>query len=126
MPTRRRHGFTLIELLVALTIIALLLSLVAPRYFNSVTKAEEAVLKENLTLLRDALDKHFADTGRYPDTLNDLVQKKYLRKIPLDPVAKSASVWVIVPSADPKQGGVFDIKSGAQGKSRDGSLYSTW
>lgn len=121
-----RNGFTLIELLVAMTIIALLLSIVAPRYFNSVSKAEEAVLKEDLTLMRDALDKYHSDTGRYPDVLDDLVSKKYLRKIPIDPVTKSAATWIVVPPASAEQGAIFDIKSGAQGKGRDGSSYGDW
>lgn len=125
-PMQLRNGFTLIELLVAMTIIALLLSIVAPRYFNSVSKAEEAVLKEDLTLMRDALDKYHSDTGRYPDVLDDLVSKKYLRKIPIDPVTKSAATWIVVPPASAEQGAIFDIKSGAQGKGRDGSPYGDW
>lgn len=125
-PMQLRNGFTLIELLVAMTIIALLLSIVAPRYFNSVSKAEEAVLKEDLTLMRDALDKYHSDTGSYPDVLDDLVSKKYLRKIPIDPVTQSAATWIVVPPASAEQGAIFDIKSGAQGKGRDGSSYGDW
>lgn len=125
MPTRIK-GFTLIELLVALTIIALLLSIVAPRYFHSVSKAEEAVLKEDLTLMREALDKYHADTGSYPDTLEDLASKKYLRKIPIDPVTQSAATWIIIPPASTEKGAVFDVKSGAPGKARDGTSYADW
>lgn len=124
--SRSNNGFTLIELLVAMTIIALLLSIVAPRYFHSVTKAEEAVLKEDLHLMRDALDKYHADTGKYPDTLNDLVNKKYLRKIPVDPVTQSDTSWILIPPANSEKGAIFDIKSGAQGNARDGSTYSDW
>lgn len=123
---QRRLGFTLIELLVAMTIIALLLSIVAPRYFHSVTKAEETVLKEDLHLLRDALDKYHADTGAYPDTLDDMVNRKYLRKIPVDPVTQSDATWILIPSSNSEKGAIFDIKSGAQGNSRDGSPYSDW
>lgn len=119
----RRAGFTLIELLVALAILALLLSLVVPRYFGSLGRAEEAVLKENLALLRDALDKHFADTGKYPATLDELVAKKYLRALPADPVTNTAATWIVVPPADPQQGGVYDVKSGAKGTARDGKPY---
>lgn len=125
MVTKKR-GFTLIELLVVMVIIGILMSIVAPRYFNSISKAEEAVLKENLALTRDALDKYHADVGRYPDKLDDLVSRKYLRKLPFDPVAKSDSAWIVIPPADTKMGGVYDIKSGAQGDSRDGSPYSEW
>ena len=93
--TRAKKGFTLIELLVVMAIIATLLSLVAPRYFHSVDKSNEAVLRENLATLRDLLDKHYADTGKYPDNLQVLVAKKYLRSIPVDPVTGSAETWVI-------------------------------
>jgi len=121
-----QRGFTLIELMVVMTIIAILLSIVAPRYFNSVSKAEEAVLRENLNMMRDAIDKYHADSGRYPDSLQDLASKKYLRKIPMDPVLNSDSGWIIVPPEDAKLGGVYDVKSGAPGTGRDGSKYSDW
>ena len=121
-----KRGFTLIELLVALAVIALLLSIVTPRYFGSVSRTEEMVLKENLHLMRDALDKFYADAGRYPDALGDLVAKHYLRSIPDDPVTHSGATWVVLPPADPKQGAVFDVKSGAQGTGRDGTPYDQW
>lgn len=119
-------GFTLIELLVALTIVALLLSIVLPRYFGSLGRAEESVLKENLHTLRDALDKHYADTGRYPASLDDLVTKKYLRSVPADPITQSPTTWVVVAPADPQQGAVYDVKSGAKGAGRDGRPYEQW
>ena len=111
-------GFTLIELMVVLTIVALLLSLVVPDYVGRVHRAEEAVLKENLVLMRDALDKHYADAGRYPARLEELVSKRYLRAIPPDPLTGSAATWVAVPPADTKRGGVWDVKSGAKGYER--------
>ncbi len=120
------NGFTLIELLVAMTIIALLLSIVAPRYFNSVGKAEEAVLKQDLTQMREALDKYHADTGRYPDTLDDLVSKQYFRKIPVDPITQSSTSWVLIPPASTEKGAIYDIKSGAPGNGRDGTPYAEW
>ena len=126
LPVRAKGGFTLIELLVVMVVIGILLSIVSPRYFNSVSKAEEAVLKENLFLMRDALDKYQADTGRYPDSLDDLVSKKYLRSIPYDPVAKSNEIWVLVPPEDTAKGSVFDVKSGATGTARDGTQYAEW
>jgi general secretion pathway protein G len=119
---RRTPGFTLIELLVALAVIALLLSIVTPRYFGSVSKTEETVLKENLHLMRDALDKYYSDAGRYPDGLADLVTKRYLRSIPDDPI----TTWVVLPPADPQKGAVFDVKSGAKGAGRDGKPYEQW
>lgn len=121
-----KRGFTLIELLVALTIIALLLSIVVPRYFGSLGRAEESVLKENLHALRDAIDKHQADTGRYPATLDELVAKKYLRSVPADPITQSTATWIVVAPANPQQGAVYDVKSGAKGAGRDGKPYEQW
>jgi general secretion pathway protein G len=123
---RRASGFTLIELLVALAVIALLLSIVTPRYFGSVSKTEETVLKENLHLMRDALDKYYSDSGRYPDGLADLVSRRYLRSIPDDPITQSSATWVVLPPADPQKGAVFDVKSGAKGAGRDGKPYEQW
>jgi len=122
----RRGGFTLIELLVTLAIIALLLSLAGPRYFSNVTRAEETTLKHNLATLRDAIDKHYADNGRYPGSLADLVQKQYIRALPLDPITQSSTTWVLIAPADPQKGAIFDVKSSAQGNARDGTPYSQW
>lgn len=121
-----RRGFTLIELLVALAIIALLLSLVLPRYMGGMTRAEEAVLAENLYLVRDAIDKHFADTGRYPSSIEDLVARKYIRSMPFDPVMQSQTTWVIVPPSSPQEGSVYDVKSGAKGVGLNGKPYEQW
>ncbi|MGE5469616.1 MAG: type II secretion system protein [Bacteroidota bacterium] len=121
----RRPAFTLIELLVSLAIVALLLSLAVPRYFGRVEAAKETVLRENLHQMRDALDKYYGDNGRYPESLQDLVSKKYLRRIPPDPLTDSDQTWVIVPPADAKKGRVFDIRSGAPGKTRDGVSYGS-
>lgn len=122
------RGFTLIELLVVMAIVALLLTLAAPRYFQSVQRSREAVLKEDLHLMRDAIDKHYADIGKYPMALDDLVTKKYLRRVPVDPITESATTWVIVepPNSKPEAGGqqgVYDVRSGAEGKSLTGTPY---
>ncbi|MEQ1668126.1 MAG: prepilin-type N-terminal cleavage/methylation domain-containing protein [Sulfuriferula sp.] len=122
----KSSGFTLVELLVVMAIIALLLSLAAPRYFNSVEKSKEAVLRENLMLTRQALDKYYGDNGKYPDTLDQLVSKRYLRSLPLDPITDSNTTWVIVPPAEAEKGEVFDLKSGAPGNARDGTEYKDW
>jgi general secretion pathway protein G len=124
MATRR--GFTLIELLVVLAIVALLLSIAVPRYYGSLDKSKEVVLKENLFQLRDAIGKYHADKGKYPESLDALASDRYLRKVPLDPITESAATWVVVPPADPQKSGVFDVKSGAPGKAIDGSEFSTW
>ena len=121
-----RRGFTLIELLVVLAIIATLLTIALPRYFSSVDKSKEAVLKENLYQMRDAIGKYYADRGKYPESLQSLATDKYLRTVPLDPVTDSATTWIVVAPEDPQKGGVQDVKSGAQGKALDGSEFSTW
>lgn len=123
---RQKNGFTLIELLVVMAIIAILVSIAAPRYFNSVQKSKEAVLKQDLSTMRDAIDKYYSDNDKYPSELDDLVTKKYLRKIPIDPITDNASTWVVVPPSNPDQGGVFDLRSGAPGNGRDGTPYSEW
>jgi general secretion pathway protein G len=121
---RRGRGFTLIELLVVMAIIALLLTLAAPRYFQSVQRSREAVLKEDLHLMRDAIDKHYADTGKYPATLDELVTKKYLRRVPVDPITESATTWVIMAPPDkPDANVVYDVRSGAPGASLTGTPY---
>lgn len=123
---RRHWGFTLIELLVTMAIIAILLSLAVPQYFGRVEGAREAVLRENLHQMRDALDKYYGDNGRYPDKLQDLVTRRYLRRIPPDPITDSDQTWVLVPPTDPRMGGIYDIHSGASGNGKDGTAYATW
>src|SRR5215470_8679899 len=115
-----RRGFTLIELLVVLAILATLLSLAVPRYFTSLDRSKEAVLKENLFQLRDAISKYYADKGRYPESLESLAADKYLRRVPLDPVTDSVTTWVVIAPDDRQKGGVLDVRSGAQGKASDG------
>ncbi len=123
---RRKSGFTLIELLVVMAIIATLLTLAVPRYFASIEKSKEAVLHANLTLLRQVLDKYYGDKGRYPDALDDLVASKYLRNVPTDPITESNTTWITVPPEQVELGGVYDVRSGAEGKARDGSAYLDW
>jgi general secretion pathway protein G len=123
---KRNRGFTLIELLVVLGIVALLLTLAVPRFFPSVDKTRETILAENLRTTRAVIDQFYADTGRYPESLDQLVEKKYLPRLPFDPVADSDAVWVIVAPEDPTRGSVYDIHSGAEGKGRNGKPYSEW
>jgi general secretion pathway protein G len=118
MNKLRRKGFTLVELMVVLTVIALLLSVVVPDYMGKMRRAEEAVLQENLMLMRESLDKHYADTGRYPTSLEELVAKHYLRSIPKDPFTQSASTWVPVAPQDARKGNVWDVRSAAKGYER--------
>lgn len=120
------RAFTLIELLVVMAIVATLLTLAVPRYFQSTDKAREAVLKQNLAQMREAIDKFYADRGRYPDTLDDLVARKYLRSVPLDPVTESTQTWSLIPPDPTAKGGVFDVRSGAKGAGLDGTNYGDW
>ncbi|MEI8014164.1 MAG: prepilin-type N-terminal cleavage/methylation domain-containing protein [Nitrospira sp.] len=120
------RGFTLIELLVVLAIVSTLLTLAVPRYFSSLQKSKEVVMRENLWIMRDALDKYFGDVGRYPDQLQDLATKKYLRAVPIDPLTETSTTWRVIPPDDPEKGGVYDVKSGAEGTATGGEAYSDW
>lgn len=120
----RSRAFTLIELLVVMAIVATLLALVAPKYFQHIDRSKETVLRQNLALVRDAIDKYSADRGHYPDTLDDLVEHKYLRRLPIDPVTDSTATWVLVPPDDRSQGRIADLHSGAPGKTSDGIPFS--
>jgi general secretion pathway protein G len=119
-------GFTLIELLVVLAIIATLLTIAVPRYYASLDRSKEAVLKENLYQLRDAIGKYYGDKGKYPESLEALASDKYLYRVPLDPITESATTWVLVPPPDTQKTGVYDVKSGAPGKALDGTDFATW
>ena len=118
----RRRGFTLIELLVVMAIIATLLSIALPRYFGSVERTKEVTLRQSLSVMRDAIDKFYADQGRYPEQLEDLVSQRYLRDMPVDPITDQRTSWQVVPPPDGSQakGRVYDIHSGAPGKASDG------
>jgi general secretion pathway protein G len=120
------RGFTLIELVVVLAIVALLLALATPRYFQRVDKSKETVLKANLATTREVIDKFYGDTGKYPDQLDVLVAKKYLRALPFDPIVDSSTAWIIVPPDNPEKGGVFDLHSSAEGNGSDGTPYREW
>lgn len=122
----KKSGFTLIELLVVLAIVSTLLLLVTPRYFSQVEVSKEAVLRDNLRTTRQVIDKFYGDNGRYPETLDELVEKKYLRALPLDPITDSTSTWQTVAVPDGYKGAVYDIKSGAPGTARDGKAYGDW
>jgi general secretion pathway protein G len=126
MVTVRARGFTVVELMVALAILATIMSLVVPRYFQNLDTAKENVLRENLYVLRDAIDKHFSDHDRYPDTLEDLVTKRYIRAIPIDPLTKSTRSWVVQSPPDGMEGGVFNVRSSAPNKARDGTWFKDW
>ena len=126
MARARQQAFTLIELLVVLSIIATLLLIAVPRYFHSLERSKETVLRQDLAVMRDAIDKHFADQAHYPGTLAELVEHRYLRSIPLDPETKSRETWVAVESEDSEVPGVRDVRSGATGAASDGTEFASW
>lgn len=124
----RRRGFTLIELLVVMSIVALLASIAAPRFFRSLDRAKEVTLQSSLATMRDAIDQYAADKGRYPDSLADLVASQYLRALPLDPLLGRRDAWVEVPppSSSALKGKLYDVKTPATGAASDGTTYASW
>ncbi len=112
--------------MVVMAVIGLLMSVVVPRYFKQIDKARESALKQDLYVMRDAIDKHFADRDHYPETLEALVAAKYLRRIPEDPMTQRIDSWVLVAPENKALGLVYDVKSGAGGKASDGSAYASW
>jgi general secretion pathway protein G len=130
MP-RRDSGWTLIELLIVISLVMILATLALTQYRGSITAAKEAALKSDLFLMRDAIDQYYADKGRYPESLQTLVSESYLRAIPKDPFTNSADSWQTV-NAEPEPGmtstttGIYDVKSGHEGMSSDGSRYADW
>lgn len=123
---RRRRGFTLIEMLVVMAILATLLAVAAPRYFLSLDRSKEVALRANLRLLRETIDKYEADTGSLPGSLEVLVNRRYLRAVPVDPMTDSATSWVIVGHPDGQTQGVYDIRSGSGAVAIDGTAVASW
>lgn len=120
----RPKGFTLVELLVVMTIIATLLMIAVPRYHRSLEQAREVTLRQDLSVMRDAIDKFLSDRGAYPQSLEDLVAGRYLRSIPVDPYTKSAGTWTTILSEDEELTGVRDVHSGAEGATQDGAALN--
>src|SRR5512139_382564 len=126
MLKRIRRGFTLVELMVVMAIIALLLSLALPRYFKHLETSRETILKEDLAVMRDVIDKYHGDRGHYPDRLEELVNARYLRAVPVDPITERSDTWQIVAPPSDETGAVYDVRSGAPGTAHDGSAYADW
>jgi general secretion pathway protein G len=128
---RGADGFTLIELLVVVTLIVTLAGMATVQYQNSVRRTREAVLKQDLFRMRDAIDQFYADKNKYPVSLDELATEKYLRSIPEDPFTRSKDTWqTIMSDPDPlnptAQPGVYDIKSGSDETALDGTRYADW
>jgi len=120
------RGFTLLELMIVMTIVGILATMAEPSFRTATIKAREAALKKDLFIFRDAIDQFYADQGAYPPSLKDLVDKKYVRSIPVDPFTKSADTWVVVMSQEEEGSGVFDVHSGSDLVALDGTTYNTW
>ena len=125
---RRKRGFTLIELMVVLSIIATLAMLAMPKYLHSVERSREAALRHDLHAMRDAIDKFLADRGRYPTTLEELAEMRYLRSVPRDPVTDSSTTWLVDPPPEgaATRDGIYDVHSGADGNGLDGTPFQQW
>jgi general secretion pathway protein G len=128
---RQDQGFTLIELLVVLSLISILAAMGMVTHRNSIEHAREATLRTDLFHMRDAIDQYYADKGKYPATLDALVTDGYLRKIPDDPITRTADSWQTIPAEpDPSnpsiEPGIYDVRSGAQGTALDGTKFSDW
>ena len=127
MCKKHSFGFTLIEILVVLAIIATLLSLVTPRYFNIIDRSKETMLRHDLATIRDAIDKFYSDNNAYPETLEDLTQRKYIRNIPVDPITESSITWIFTPPSDiDTRGLIANIHSGSAESASDGTPYASW
>jgi general secretion pathway protein G len=116
-------GFTIVELLVVLSVIALLLTIITPRYLNKIDEGKEVVLKQNLATIRYSIDQYYSDQGQYPSQLKQLVEKHYLRDIPEDPIMKSRD-WTII--KEKEQQGIYDVKSQSQAVASDKRVYAEW
>jgi len=129
----KKNGFTLIEMLIVFALIGILVGLGLPQYKYATKRARESVLKENLFQMRTLIDQYYADKGKYPYSLQALVDEKYLRAIPIDPITRSSETWIEMPEILSEedlilavQPGIADVLSGSEMKSLDGTLYSTW
>lgn len=127
---RRAQGWTLIELTIVISLITILSTIALVGYGNAVTRSREAVLKEDLFRMRDAIDQYHADLGAYPPDLYALVSAGYLRAVPEDPMTRSSETWVVVPAepdpSDPFVEGVYDVRSGSGGTALDGTAHADW
>ena len=126
LPYRQHNGFTLIELLVVLAIVSTLAMMVYPRYSQRIDLAKETTLRENLRAIRTVIDDFRDDKGHYPDSLDNLVEHRYLKALPIDPITESSATWHITPPPEGQEGAIYDIHSGAPGANRDGQVYADW
>jgi general secretion pathway protein G len=126
LRTQNQKGFTLIEMMIVLAIMSILATIATPNMQRYIVRAREASLRETLFVLRDVIDQHYSDQGKYPDSLEQLVERKYIRSIPLDPITGTSSTWIVTPPEGEEEGGVYDVHSGSDRVSLDGEPYNEW
>jgi len=129
--SRRQFGFTLVELMIVMAIIVILIGIAVPQYYKAIQRAKESVLHSNLFTIRQVIDEYTYDRQKAPQTLQDLVTDGYLRSIPIDPMTNSNSTWQLIMedpnnAANQNEPGIFDVKSGSDKTSLDGTKYADW
>jgi general secretion pathway protein G len=138
MQRSKEQGFTLLELIIVIAVVGILATIAMPALKNVPVRANEAVLKTNLHTMRDVIDQHYGDKGKYPTSLEQLVEAGYLKKVPMDPITKRNDTWVLIYEEDDPENpgaetdrnedgpGIVDVRSGAPGNSLDGTPYGEW
>jgi len=130
-PNRRRFGFTFLELMIVMAVIAVLISIALPIYQRTIQRSKESVLKNNLFTMRTVIDEYTYDKQKAPQTLQDLVSDGYLRQVPIDPMTNSSDTWKLIMedatnTVNQTEPGIFDVRSGSDGTSLEGSPYAEW
>ena len=121
-----RRGYTLIEMMIVISIISILATMALPSFQKSLVRAKETNLRRSLFIMRDTIDQYFADHGRYPGSLQDLETEKYIRQTPMDPFTGRSDTWVTIPPEGFAEGNIYDVHSGSNKVSLDGTPYNEW
>ena len=123
---KKNQGYTIIEMLTVVAIISILVTIAVPSFQRSIIRAKEASLRNSLFILRDVIDQYYADQGEYPQALEDLTDKKYIRSVPVDPFTRSAETWILIPPEGDEVTGIYDVHSGSNRVSLYGTPYNEW